>query len=274
MDREWLQGANISSPPHGTWVRIVDRGLYYNDLALVVSPRQGDLVTLAVVPRFSQNERKRRRKGTRLGPARLDAESLARLPFKENFYRSGLRKFHPNGLEFLLAPAAHALKPESNPSEEQLRPFEQSISLQRSEKSHDIDWLLLDAVKSAYQQIVRDTWRAGDKIRIRVGKFISWRGRLNEIYPSQSALVSVLDPNSLDTTHVEIILASLERYFEIGDVVRVVIGMEKGRKGSITSIEDEVATIVELSSEPREFFVEVSILTSFLGKSFNYLFSV
>lgn len=260
VDREWLQGENISfSLPVATWVKITDRGLYYNDLALVVeSPRHGDLVTLAVVPRFSPNGRKRRRKGTRPGPVLLDAKSLSRLSFKENFYRSGSRRFHPSGLEFLLAPAAHTLKPESNPSEEQLRPYELSISLHTgSQISHDIDWLLLDAVKSAYQRIVRETWRVGDRIRICDGEFINWQAHLVEIdSSSQSAIVSVLDPKSLDTFQVAIVLANLERYFRIGDVVRVVIGMEKGRKGSITSIEnDEVATIVDLSSG----VVEVSI---------------
>ena len=277
VDREWLRGDNFSlSLPRATWVKITDSGLYQNDLALVVeSSRQGDLVTLAVVPRFIQNERKRRRKGTRPSPVRLGAESLARLPFKENFHRSGSRRFHSSGLEFLLAPAAHTLKPEKNPSEEQLRPFEQSIFPQRSENLHDINWLLLDAVKSAYHRKVRETWRVGDQIRIRGGEFHGWRGNLVEIdSSSQSAHVSVKDPKSLDTIHVEIVLASLERYFEIGDVVRVVIGVEKGRKGSITSIDDEVATIVELSSDAGEFFVEVSIFL-FLWKALsNHLFSV
>ena len=76
---------------------------------------------------------------------------------------------------------------------------------------------------------------------------------------SSSALISVLAPESTKPFDISINLASLKRYFEIGDVVRVVIGMEKGRKGSITSIEDEVATIVELSSEAGEFFVEVNV---------------
>ena len=129
--------------------------IYQNDLALVVeSSRQGDLVTLAVVPCFSQNKRKRRRRGTRPSSGLLDAESLAQLPFKDNFYISGSRRFNSSGLEFLLVPAAHALKLENNPSEDQLRPFEQSISLQFSGKPHNINSLLLDAIKSAYHRKV------------------------------------------------------------------------------------------------------------------------
>ena len=134
VDCKWLQGDNISlSLPCATWVKITERGLYSNDLALVVeSPSQGDIVTLAVVPRFSQNEKKRKRKGTRPSPVHLDAESLAQLPFKENFYRSGSQRFHSSSLEFLLAPATHAVKVENPPPEEQLCLFEQSISLQQN----------------------------------------------------------------------------------------------------------------------------------------------
>ena len=262
VDREWLQGNNPPfSFPRATWVRITNSGLYQNDLALVVeSPKQGDLVTLAVVPRFSDNERKRRRRGTRPGPARLDEGSLARLQFKDNFYRSGSRRFHSSGLEFLLAPAAHTLKLENNPTEDQLRPFEQSISVQCSQKSHDIDQLLRDAVKSAYHRKVQETWRVGDRIRVCDGEFIDWLGQLVEIdSSSQSALVSVWDPKSSKPLDVQIFLSNLERYFEIGDVVRVAIGVEKGRKGSITSCRNEVVTIVELSSGAGEVFVEVGI---------------
>lgn len=264
VDRKWLQGDIIPLIlPPATWVKITDRGLYKNDLALVVeSPSQGDVVTLAVVPRFSQNSKKTKRRGTKPDPVRLDPESLAQLPFKENFHRSGLRRFHPNGLEFLLAPAAHTLYIENNPPEEELRPFEEAISLQFR---HDIDRLILDAVKSAYHRKVREMWRVGDRMRICDGEFIGCRCHLVEVdSSSQSALVSVLAPDSSKPIHVHIDLAHLVQYFEIGDVVRVVIGMEKGRKGSITSIEEEVATIVELSSEPGEFFVEVIIFSHFL----------
>ena len=150
VDHKWLLGKNILlSFPCTMWVQITDHGLHQNDLALVVeSPRQGYVVTLAVVPPFNQNKRKRRQKGTR--PSPVNTESLAHLPFKDNFHRSGSRKFYPSSLEFLLAPAIHTLKLKNNPSEEQLRPFEQSVSLHSRGKPHDIDSLLLDAIKSAY----------------------------------------------------------------------------------------------------------------------------
>ena len=75
------------------WVQITDCGLYQNDLALIVeSPRQGDVITLTVVPCFNQNERKRRKKDTRPSPVLLNAESLAHLPFKDNFHKSGVTK--------------------------------------------------------------------------------------------------------------------------------------------------------------------------------------
>ena len=155
----------------------------------------------------------------------LDTETLAQLPLKENFHRSGSQKFHSSGLEFLLAPAAHILELEDNPSEEQLQLFEQSIF----QCSGDINWLVLDAVKSAYHQKVRETWHIGDQIQVHGGEFIGWQGHLVEIdSPSWSALVSVLDLKTSKLIHVQIVLTRLEWYFEIGDVVQVVIGLEKG----------------------------------------------
>ena len=80
---------------------------------------------------------------------------------------------------------------------------------------------------------------------------------------SQCALVSVDGPQSLEPICVHIPLANLEQYFEIGDIIRVVIRMEKGQKGSIISIENEAAMILELSSEAGEFFVEVIVFSPF-----------
>jgi ribosomal protein L24 len=101
---------------------------------------------------------------------------------------------------------------------------------------------------------VRELWHVGNQIQVCGGDFIGWQGHLVEIdSPSQSALVSVLDLETSKSIHVQIVLMNLEWYFTIGNVVRVVTGLEKGKKGSITSIEDEVATIVEFSSEAGQF---------------------
>ena len=164
VDHKWLQGDNIlSTLPCGTWVKITNSGLYKNDLVLVVeSPRQGDVMTLAVIPCFNQNERKWKWKSTRPNPVLLNTESLDHLPFKDNFHRLGSWKFHPSSLEFLLALAVHTLKLENNPSEEWLRLFEQSVSLYSRGKPHDIDLFLLDAVKLAYHWKVQETWHVRD----------------------------------------------------------------------------------------------------------------
>ena len=41
--------------------------------------------------------------------------------------------------------------------------------------------------------------------------------------------------------------------------------MEKGQKGSIISIKNEAAMILELSSEAGEFFVKVIVFSSFFS---------
>ena len=97
------------------------------------------------------------------------------------------------------------------------------------------------------------------------GEFIGWQCHLIEInLASQSAFILVLASSSLKSIHVHIALVSLVQYFKIGNVVQVIIRIKKTWKGSITSIEDEVSTIIELLSEAEEFFVEVSIFLPFL----------
>jgi ribosomal protein L24 len=136
------------------------------------------------------------------------------------------------------------------------------LIFQCNKKPRAINWLVLDAVKSAYHQKVREVWHVGDQIQVHGGKFIGWQAHLVEIdSSSQSALVSVLDFETSKLIDVQIVLVNLEWYFTIGDVVQVVIGLGKGQKGSITSIEDEVAIIVEFSFEAGQFFVKISIFS-------------
>jgi transcription elongation factor len=47
------------------------------------------------------------------------------------------------------------------------------------------------------------------------------------------------------STCVEVSIEDLERHFVVGDQVRVALGKNKGRTGSILKITDDVGTIVE-----------------------------
>ena len=76
-----------------------------------------------------------------------------RVALQQGFYRIGSQKFHPNGLEFLLAPSTHALKPEPEPSEGELWLFEESIH--RGGDQHDINDLMQGAVRKAYYKKVQ-----------------------------------------------------------------------------------------------------------------------
>src|SRR5882762_5226840 len=132
INRDFLHGSSIPHVPSpGSWVRIIQPGIYKADLGLVLfTPCEGDIVTITVVPRFNVSQNKKR-KGSgllaRAAPpqALLDLKFTAKFPpDKDNIHSIGSRKFHRIGLECLQAPSAHTLKIEPRPSEAELFLFQ------------------------------------------------------------------------------------------------------------------------------------------------------
>lgn len=236
-DRSFLRDethANGYHLPPGAWVRIKLRGLYHKDLGLVVSNDAGDLITIAVIPRFTFATNGKRKSG-RASPALLNSEALARLTPKQGFYFRRARKFHPTGLELLLTPSSHGVKLELYPHEEELWLFELSTFNFR-------------AVQDAYYKIARHLWRAGDRIRIRDGNFEKSIAFLRDIdWQKQSAVVEL---QGSDTLALEVRIDDVERQFMTGDLVRVAVGVDKGKKGIITSILGETVTVIEDTPRP------------------------
>jgi hypothetical protein len=95
-------------PPAFSFVKITQDGLYWGDFALVLWVHDGDLLTLAVVPRVSFNGKD---DNDRLLRARLCSQALWGLSFDSTtgHYAYGTRRFTSDGFEILLAQCSHGL---------------------------------------------------------------------------------------------------------------------------------------------------------------------
>jgi transcription antitermination factor NusG len=249
-NRDFLQGTTVPNVPcPGSWIRIVQAGIYKGDLALVIfTPSEGDIVSIGVVPRFDVTQNKKR-KGSgsfaRTAPALLDRNFLEKFPLNnDNTYSIGSRMFLPVGLELLQAPSAHGLKIEQFPSDADLSLFQLCFErlnvTNKADKTEDLIW---SAVKKAFRNESRRLWHTGDRVRILEGAFMDTLCSIQEIdEANQSAIVEFGWPTP---TRVEVSMEDLVRQYLVGDQVRVALGKNKGRTGSILEITKDIATIIE-----------------------------
>lgn len=280
IDLNLLLGTNAPDVPcPGSWVRIRQACIYKGDLALVLfTPSEGDIVTIVVVPRFSVSQSKKRKSNGLFAraapaPALLDPRIVAKFPSDEhNVHSIGSRRFYPNGLEFLRTPSIHSLKIEPSPSEAELLLFQSSFGLLDSTYEHE--HIIQRAVYEAFRNKSRTFWHAGDRVRILEGTFVNTSCSILEIdEANQSAIVEFGSPKPI---RVEVMMYDLERQFLVGDQVRVALGENKGRTGSIVKIIDDVTTIVEGTASqltevttPLILFHLLIILPSY--KSYHYI---
>ena len=249
INRNFLHSTSFPDVPcPGSWVRIIPAGIYKGDLALVVfTPREGDVVSIAVVPRFNVSQNKKRKASGLFAraappPALLDPEFLAKFPPNENnIHAIGTRMFHRTGLEVLKAPTAHVLKIEPRPTEAELFLFQSCF--ERLDLNYNAENLIWRAVNEAFRNESRWLWHTGDRVRILEGVFINTSCSIHEI--DEANRTAVVEFGSPKPTLVEVSTEDLERKFLVGDQVRVALGKNKGRTGTIVEITDNVGTIVE-----------------------------
>ena len=103
--------------------------------------------------------------------------------------------------------------------------------------------LIRQAVNKAFRNKSRRLWQTGDCVQILEGTFKNTSCSIHEIdEANQSAIVEFGSPTP---THVEVSIEDLEQHFVVGDQVRVALGKNKGRTGSIIAITGDIGTIVE-----------------------------
>ena len=214
-------------------------------------PREGDIIPITIFPHFNSSQK--RKGNARPAPALLDLAKL--MPDKTKMHFVGSHMFYPNRLEFLQASGAHALMIESCPSEAELHLFQSSlvllnaiyetknVSLEILDVIYDLENVTWRAVNEAFHNKSRRLWHPGDQVQIWEGAFMDMLCSIHEINEAnQSAVVEFGLPK---LTHVEVSMEELEREFHVGDQVRVALGENKGRTGSIVKITNGIGTIVE-----------------------------
>jgi ribosomal protein L24 len=262
INRDFLHSTSIPDVPcPGSWVRITQAGLYEGDLALVnCRLSEGDVVSIAVVPRFKDSQNKKRKVSGAATPALLDPKILLKFPPNEdNMHIIGSRMFHSSGLEFLLAPSLHSLKIEPRPSEAELALFQSCFERDITHDIEDMTYCLIrHAVKEAFRNESRRLWRAGDRVKILEGPFKDASCFIHEI--DEANQIAIVGFGSPTPTRVEVSIEHLERHFIVGDQVRVALGKNKGKMGSIVIITDDVGTIVEGTANQLTEVIPPSIL--------------
>ena len=239
MNHNFLHSTSSPDVPCiGSWVRIIQPGIYRGDLGVVLlmpTPTEpSDIVLIAVVPRYTVSKKKR--KGGRPAPSLLDPNFVARFPSstKNNMHFMESCMFHPNGLEVLWAPSTHAFNIESRPSEVELMLFQSSFG--QLDVVYETEDVIQTAVNRAFRKESRRLWRSGDRVRILKGALIGLSCSIHEIdEPNRTVIVEF---DSLNPTRVEVSMEDLERQFFIGDQVRVALENNKGRTGTILKIND------------------------------------
>jgi hypothetical protein len=212
INLDFLHSTSVPDVPcPGSWVRITQAGLYKGDLALVnLTPSEGDIVLIAVVPRFKVSWDKKRKGSRATQQALLDPKFLLKFPpNEENILFIGSRMFHSFGLEILQAPCAHTLKIEPHPSETELflfqSCFERDITYNTEDMTYSLIW---QAVNKAFRNKSRRLWQTGDHVQILEGTFKNTSCSIHEIdEANQSAIVEFGSPTP---TRVEVSIADLE----------------------------------------------------------------
>lgn len=278
INRDFLHGARIPEVPRpGSWVRITQAGLYQGDLALVNRmPSEGDVVSIAVVPRYKDSRSKKRKGSGVAAPALLDPNIFLKYPLNENdMLIVGSRMFHYSGLEFLVAPSLHSLKIEPHPSEAELALF-QSVFERITHSAEDVTFSLIrHAVFKAFRNESKRLWHIGDRVRILKGDCKDTSCIILEI--DEANEIAIVGFGSPTPIRVEVRIEDLERHFVVGDQVRVVFGKNKGKTGSIIVIADDVGTIVEgtgsqLTQVTPPSFFHHSLLISYIPSSKYFCF--
>ncbi|KAJ3473326.1 hypothetical protein NLI96_g13049 [Meripilus lineatus] len=83
-----------------------------------------------------------------------------------------------------------------------------------------------------------------DRVSVASGTYIGMQGRLEEIFENEHAKVVLpVQPGVYQQVHIPV--GQLRRLFQVGDSVRVLRGIERGRQGVVTKIDGPVLTFID-----------------------------
>jgi ribosomal protein L24 len=222
----------------GTWVRFKCRGLYHNDLGLILNADydSGLQVTVGCVPRISLSlSRKRKRHGSvRPSAAPFNPETIARVYgvdsvvarnqawfFKGKYYKNGLldRLYLPNEIT----------EKDVNPTIGELELFLSSGCELARECSERTLRSILDPVQ------------VGQRIEVIAGELVGLRGQVVRIH-DDGTLVFASDDQDED---IQVPIQHVSKLLKLGDYVQVVLGPHRGAEGYVVALSDNTAVIYQ-----------------------------
>ena len=209
LDCDFLHSAHIPDVPcTGSWVQIIQPGIYKGDLAVVsLTPSTGDIVMIAVVPHF-RNKKRKSKGNARPAQALLDPKFVVKFSSNEhNIHYIRSHKFTTNGLELLQVAGAHGLKIEPCPSEGELLLFQSSFGI--VDKNFELDLIIQHAVNETFCNKSRRSWHLGDGVQIVEGAFVDMTCSICEIDEDNQSIF--VEFNLLMLTRVEVSLGDLEQ---------------------------------------------------------------
>eukprot|EP00826_Nyctotherus_ovalis_P045994 TRINITY_DN5145_c0_g1_i2.p1 TRINITY_DN5145_c0_g1~~TRINITY_DN5145_c0_g1_i2.p1 ORF type:complete len:742 (+),score=230.48 TRINITY_DN5145_c0_g1_i2:128-2353(+) len=233
----------------GDWVR-VKSGVYAGDLGLVVeASAQAGRAKIKLVPRLETEEtfaerpmpgKKRGKKSNTLvrPPQKLfnnlqyGCNEIKRDPQTgQEFYHWCEMDFR-NGFLYKYFNAKQLKTEDVNPTLTELQLFKSSLSGE-DEEDEKINLMLLKEKQTSGIS-------KGDKVRVARGDLTDLKGTVISI---DNALVTI-EPSSDQVKHsLKFPVSDLEKYFEIGDFVRVTRGQNQGESGLVTAVEKGIVYI-------------------------------
>jgi transcription elongation factor SPT5 len=232
------------------WVRIKNSGPYNGDIALVEYVSENK-VWVRLVPRVDQ---------TALSSKNKAARSFARVPQKLNFrptqamggqikHHAELRKdmmywknqlFH-KGFAFKNFPFKQIeTSADIKPTYEELINFQATINktgitIEQQEDSGD-DEKIETVIKTALLRGGSSVYVKGDKISINKGEFTGLKGTVISVEDSTITFQALNVPAL--TQHLPVEVSMVSKYFEPGDMVRIIEGKYQGDTGQVIDVED------------------------------------
>jgi ribosomal protein L24 len=263
-----------SAPPIkvNSWVRI-KRGTYREDLGLVKFVTQPTLICdTYVVPRIPMTLDRKRKRGHRTPQLLFDPHAIQEIygpdaadkrnrvyVFQGEVYEDGLlcREIHMTDLSI----------EGINATPEELEPFRQSSKI----------WNEAEAMISPI--------KVGDWVRVISGTFVGMVGEITEVLSMTVRIAgkrTVGDAMAIRPTWGEaqkdtreVLTRDVRKAFEVGDLVQIIRGLDRGLEGFLVRLEADSAVIYVLPSKQDNFLkngreVRPSIYHLFLDEAYNF----
>lgn len=247
---EWLRLFAILDDhfriPVPSWVR-VKRGLYRGDLAILERSYSNNACDILLVPRVFLNGRKRPKPSIFLLEAAIrhwGERSIKQDPSEPNVFIARKMQIKAGLLSRFVSSFSVTT---SLPKDiDELSPFmarDAAATLGNAELTTFLSKTIED-IKAADLTTV---FRARDHVRIAAGPFSTMVGVIQDVNGAHASItLENFLPNERIPRVAIVPLSDLRRVFREGDIIRVISGIQKGRKGPLVGVYGNILTFLDV----------------------------